>query len=119
MRINHIVTATLTHLMGHVARRALLAIIVAAFTITAIYHVSVAGTMALEVQYGALYAQLIVAGIYAALALLACAIWWVMRAKAASAGMPVLTAPRKMQLVMLLEAAMLGYALARKGNRAS
>jgi hypothetical protein len=52
-------------------------------------------------------------------ALIACAIWWAMRAMTASAGMPALTEPPKMQLAMLVEAAMLGYALARKGNRVS
>ena len=64
------------------------------------------------------HAQLIVGAIYTAAAAITYAIFWAMGRSSASAGAPLLTAPREMQLAMLIEAVMLGYSLARKGERA-
>lgn len=118
MQLDQIAATAMSHLMGRLMRRAVAAAIMALFIITAIYQFTVAGTLALEIQHGALNAHLIVAGIYVALALLAFAAFWAMRAKPAADGMPALSQPREMQLIMLVEAVMLGYALARKGDRA-
>jgi type VI protein secretion system component VasK len=117
MHLDQIAGLAVDHLFGRMMRRALLAFLVAALAIAAIYHFTVAGTLSLEAQYGALHAQLIVGAIFTALALLAYAILWAMRNKAASASTPVLSGQREMQMAMLVEAVMLGYALARKGER--
>ena len=103
---------------SRIFRRALLALLVAVFAVVAIYYFTAAGSIALETEYGLLHARLIVGGIYAALAI-ACAIWWAVQGKTAMSSVPALGGKRDMQIAMLIEAVMLGYALARKGPRAS
>jgi hypothetical protein len=115
MRLDQLATAALDHVFGRLLRRALLAIVIAALAVTAIYQFTAAATLALESQYGALQAPLIIGAIYATLALIVLAVLWAMRAKSASA--PALTGQRETQMAMLVEAVMLGYALARKGGR--
>jgi hypothetical protein len=119
MRLDRIAGATVNHLLGRFVRRAAAVVIMVLFVLVAIYQFTVAGTIALEIEHGALNAHLIVAGVYLVLALLAFAAFWAMRPKPAADGVPALSnQPREMQLIMLVEAVMLGYALARKGNRA-
>jgi len=117
MPLEHIVGGAIHHLAGRLIRRALLALVIAAFAIVAIFYFTIAGMLALEAQYGALYAHLIVAAIYTAAALTGAILWMVQR-KPAIASDPAVARAREMQLVMLLEAAMLGYGLARRGVRA-
>lgn len=105
-------------IFGRILRRALLALLVAVFAVVAIYYFTVAGSIALETEYGLLHARLIVGGIYAALAI-SCAIWWAIQGSTATSNAPALSGQRDMQIAMLVEAVMLGYALARKGTRAS
>ena len=118
MRLDHLAAAAIDHVLGLLLRRALFALAIATFAIVAIYQGTVAGTLALEMQYGEMIAHLIVAATYAPVALIAFAILWAMGRKSASASAPALSGQREMQLAMLVEAAMLGYALARKGDRA-
>jgi hypothetical protein len=118
MRLDQIAATALSHFVGRLLRRAVAAAIMVLFVIVAIYQFTVAGTVALEMQHGPVNAHLIIAGIYVVLALIAFAAFWAMRAKPIADGMPALSQPREMQLVMLVEAVMLGYALARKGDRA-
>jgi hypothetical protein len=103
---------------SRIFRRALLALLVAIFAVVAIYDFTAAGSIALETEYGLLHARLIVGGIYAALAI-ACAIWWAVQGKTANSSAPAVSSQREMQIAMLVEAMMLGYALARKGTRVS
>ena len=107
---------TFDHIIWRILRRALLAVAIAVFAVVAIYYFTVAGTIALDTQYGELSARMIVGAIYAALAI-ACAIWWAASGRRASAGAPALSDRREQQIAMLVEAVMLGYALARKGSR--
>jgi type VI protein secretion system component VasK len=104
------------HIIRRILRRALLTLGIAVFTVVAIYYFTVAGTIALDTQYGELSARLIVGAIYATLAI-ACAIWWAASGWRASASAPVLSDQHAQQIAMLVEAVMLGYALARKGSR--
>ncbi|MBI3705671.1 MAG: hypothetical protein HY244_17900 [Rhizobiales bacterium] len=117
MRIEHIVAGVADQLAGRLLRRALLALAIAALAIVSIYFATSAGTLALQARYGAVNAYLIMAAIYAALALAGC-LWWAMQGRHAKSGTPAIGQTRELQLVMLVEAAMLGYALARKGERA-
>jgi len=114
MRVDQIAATAVSHVLGRLVRRAVAAAIMGVFVLVAVYQITVAGTIALEIQQGAVNAHLIVAGVYLALALAAFAVFWMMRAKPVADGVPALGQPREMQLVMLVEAVMLGYALARK-----
>lgn len=118
MRLEQIAATAMSQLVTPLVRRALVAALLALFLLIALYQFTVAGTVALEMQYGPLYAHLLVAALYSALALVTFAALWAMRAKRVETSTPALSEPRNMQLIMLVEAVMLGYALARKGDRA-
>ena len=117
MQLDQIASATLEHLFGRLLRRVLAAAALAIFAIVAVYQGSVAGTVALQAQYGAITAHLILCVVYAALALAALIAFWIMGRKPAAVRTPALMQPRDMQIAMLVEAVMLGYSLARKGDR--
>ena len=102
---------------GRVIWRVALAFVVAAFGTVAIYYFTSAGMLALEARFSVLHAQLIVAAIYTMLAAISYAILWAMSRKRATASAHLLSAPREAQLTMLLEAALLGFSLARKVTR--
>jgi sugar phosphate permease len=118
MRIDAIAGIAVNQLLGRALRRLLVAALMVLFALVALYQFTSAGTLALAADHGPLSAHLIVGAIYSGAALVAFAAVWAMRPKPANAGMPALAEPRQMQLVMLIEAAMLGYALARKSDRA-
>ena len=79
---------------------------------------TIAGTLGLETEYGILYARLIVAAIYLAAALSVLIVLWATRsmppikAQTADAKMSL----RDTQIAALIEAVMLGYAMARKSD---
>lgn len=116
MRLDQIAAPIVNQLMAPLLRRALVAALLALAALIALYHLTVAGTLALELHYGALNAHLIIAAIYVVLALTAFSVLWGMRSKPATTT-PALSEPRNMQLLMLVEAVMLGYTLARKSDR--
>lgn len=118
MRIDQAADAVAGYLFGRLLRRALLGLAVIALGVVALYYFTIAGSLALETQYGALNAWLTVGVIYA-VAAIACAIWWLLLGRASTSRTPALNNPREMQIAMLVEAVMLGYALARKTPRAS
>ena len=121
MRLDQIAAVTIKHFVGRLARRAAIAAVMALFAIVAIYQLTVAGMVALEMRVGMLQAHLIIAGIYVALALIAFAILWSMRAKPvklSTSDTPAVNLPLEAQIIMLVEAAMLGYTMARKSGRA-
>lgn len=121
MRIDHMIGAAISQMMGRVLRRAVAALALALFALVAVYHFTVAGLIALDGHFGALDARLIVGGIYGALAVISLGALWFMGRKAGTAKAPAVSgSPREMHLVaMLVEAVMLGYSLARKRERAS
>ena len=115
MRLDQIASVAADHLLGWLIKRALAAAAIVIFALVAIYHFTAAGTLALNAQVGELRAQLIVGGAYAAAALVTTIILWAMRARPSPISAPVPSEnTREMQLVMLVEAVMLGYSLARK-----
>jgi len=119
MSLYNIAAAATENLLGRLLRRVLLAILLAICAIVAIYHFTAAGTVALEGLYGALYAQLIIGSIFTAFALITLAILWAMGRKAAKPRSPPIDTPREKQAAMLVEAAMLGYEMGHKKQRAS
>jgi len=119
MRIDELASLALNTLLGALLRRAAVAAVLVLFALVALYQFTVAGTVALELEYGPLNAHLIVGAVYLVLAFIAMAVLWNMRSRQRTPGsVPALGEPRQMQLVMLVEAVMLGYSLARKNGRA-
>ncbi|MDP2410669.1 MAG: hypothetical protein Q8M26_10335 [Pseudolabrys sp.] len=108
------VTAAAGQLLGRVLRICLVAAVIGIAALIAIYHFTIAATLALELQYGLINARLIIGGIYGTVALIALIVFWAMRRKTAEATAPALAPQHQMQLAMLVEAGLLGYALARK-----
>jgi hypothetical protein len=118
MQLDHIAQAAISHLFGRFIRRAVFALILIGCAIVALYHFTVAGLMALDAHVGALHARLIVAGVYTAFAAISAGVVFLWRQPPRLNGSAkTLTSPREMQLIMLVEAVMLGYELARKGVR--
>ena len=116
MQLSHITEFAIDRLFGRLLRRAAGFALLVLFALVALYHFTVAGMMALEGVYGVLYARLIVAAIYLAAAVIVLIVLWATRYKpliSASSG-DALVAQRDMQVAALVEAAMLGYAMARK-----
>ena len=117
MSLANIAEAAAGRLLGTLTRYLVFALLAGIFALVALYHLTVAGIFALEVQVGLLYARLIVAGIYAALTLASAGMLWALarrRTKPSPAPEP---RPRHIQLAMLIEAAILGFEVARKGRR--
>jgi hypothetical protein len=119
MQLEQIAEFAIERLFGRMVRRALIALAFALCAIVALYQFTVAGLLALQAPYGMLQARLIVGAVFAVLALAALAALWLQRwAKGARAADKTVALPREMQFVMLMEAAMLGYDLARKRDPA-
>jgi type VI protein secretion system component VasK len=118
MNFNNLIAAATTRLLGRMLRRALVVAVMGVCAMIALYHFTIAGNIALAGQFGDLNARLIIGAAYTAIALISFVILWAMRSKPAGPATPVLSKPAETQLVMLVEAAMLGYAMARKGERA-
>jgi hypothetical protein len=120
MRLNQLTSYAINQLIGRLLWRMLAGALVALFALIALYHFTVAVSLALEAQVGVLYAHLIVAGAFSAAALIVVGVLAATRARPAlkplAAG-GVLSEPRNMQIAMLIEAVMLGYTLARKQPR--
>jgi hypothetical protein len=117
MQIEHIAGVAFDGIFGRILRRALALLVFAIFALVALYHFTSAGTIDLELRCGAMQAQLIIAAIYTAFALVSLAIWWGFARKSAIAGQPAATVPREMQMAMLVEAVMIGYSLVKKSER--
>jgi hypothetical protein len=120
MQFAHITEIALDYLFGRMLRRAMVAALFALCALIAIYHFTVAGTLALEAEYGLLVARLIVAAVYTAAALMTLIVLWATRSKPPLENQVAgaLTSPRNAQMAMLIEAALLGFTLGRKtGSR--
>jgi type VI protein secretion system component VasK len=118
MNFNALAAIAADRLLGRMLRRALVVAVMGVCAIIALYHFTIAGNIALTGQFGDLNARLIIGAAYAAMALISLVILWAMRSKSAGLATPALSKPAELQLVMLVEAVMLGYALAQKGERA-
>ena len=119
MRLTDIAEATVSQIVGRLMRRAVLFALLGILAIVTLYYASAAGTVALALTYGPITAYLIMAGIYALLAIAVLIAILATRTKAASVQDSLaspLNSPRNMQIAMLVEAVMLGYTLARKSG---
>ena len=124
MRLTDIAEGAVNRVVARYVRRAIFVVLIGACAIVALYYVNAAASLALAQWYGSLYAYLVMAGIYAAAALIALAALYATRhrpvAAQTAAGIAsegLLSSPRNMQIAMLIEAVMLGYSLARKSGK--
>lgn len=119
MSLSNIAAVAAEQLAAKYLGRLLAALLMALFALIALYHFTVAGTLALELQFGVLTARLIVAGIYTTLALASYGVFWAMGRKTVPPETDATPGSRAMQLAALIEAAILGYEVSRKGQKAS
>jgi hypothetical protein len=120
MQPENIAGYSLDHLLGRLLRRAALMLLIVVSAVVAVYQFTIAGSLALEMHYDAIRARLVVGIIYGGLVLVSVAALWALRhRRAGSRTQARLLNQRELRLVMLLEALMLGYTLARKPNRTS
>jgi hypothetical protein len=119
MSLANIAAAAAEELATKYMWRLLAALMAALFALVTLYHLTVAGILALEAQFGMLYARLIVAGIFLVLTLASAGMLWAMRRKAATPSLSGEPSARAMQIAMLVEAAMLGFEVSRKNEKAS
>jgi hypothetical protein len=126
MKLVDIGRALIRNLTARLVRRAALIALGGLFALAALYHFTVAGTVALELKVGVLYARLIIAGLYALAAVVTATVFWLTRARRTNGGGPLglLQAPamgdiKFAQLAMIVEAILLGYSLSRKSNRSN
>jgi hypothetical protein len=116
MQLSNITDFAVQRLFGRLLRRAACIALLMLFTLIAVYHFTVAGTLELEGIYGMLYARLIVAAIYLAAALIMLIGLWATRTRPLIKDQlaDAIVSSRDVQVAALIEAAVLGYAMARK-----
>src|SRR5690348_12647585 len=121
MRFEDMITDVVGRLMRRLIRRGIAAAVFTLFVLIAIYHLTVAATVALETLYGPLYARLIVVGSYVALAAIAFAYLFATRAKkpAPKPRSNTSRAPTDVRIALLLESILLGYTAGRGKSRHS
>lgn len=118
MDFNNLATAAVSRLVGRMLRRALVVVVMGVCALIAIYHFTIAGNIALIGQFGDLEARLIIGAIYAAIALIFLLIFWATGSQPQKFhDTPALNARREKQVAMLVQAAMAGYSVARKGQK--
>jgi len=120
MPLEDIITSTVSRLMQRVIRRGIAMAVFALFVLIALYHLTVAGTVALEELYGPLYARLIIVAAYVVLAAGAFTYLFATRAKPRAAKRAsVSRAPKDVQIAALLESILVGYTTGRRKSRHS
>jgi hypothetical protein len=117
MSLANIAEAAAGRLFGRLALYAAFAFLGGIFGLVALYHFTIAAMIALEMQFGPLYARLLVAGIYLVLTLASAGALWILARSATKPGPAPDPTPRHVQLAALIEALILGYEMARKGPR--
>jgi hypothetical protein len=126
MKIESMISQIFGRLMGRMLRRLLAAAVLALFVLVALYHLTIAGMLALEGLYGPLDARLIVVAIYAVLAAVLFVYLFATRGKAQTAEAPARktraasrNTPQDVRVAELLESLLLGYTTARRKSRHS
>lgn len=112
MPLDHLISQTVSRLIGRLVKRAIAALLLVFFALCMIYQLTAAGTQGLADSYGLVNARLIVAGIYAVAALVAFGFLVVTRARPTPAETE-LGKPRALRIAMLMESILFGYSLAR------
>lgn len=118
MDLRHLTEFVINRLFGRLLRRSIGAMLLVLFTLIAAYHLSIAATLALDGLFGMLYARLIVASIYSAAALIVLIVMWAISTKPLikDRAADALVSSRDSQIAALIQAAIVGYAMARKSG---
>ena len=120
MRIEHIAGLAYDRLVGRLVRRAALIVAITLCALVAIYQFTAASSLVVQAHFGSIEAHIFVGAVYTLLGMIGVVAIWAMRNRPTRAAAPAtLSGQREMQLMMLVEAVMLGYTLARKAHRAS
>lgn len=117
MRLGEIVEAALSEMLGRLLWRAAGFAFAGMAGVAALYQLTVAGTMALELRYGAMDARLIVGGVYLFVMLTTAATLWALRRPKSGRREKLdemMSSPRTGQIAMLMEAAMVGFTAGKK-----
>ena len=120
MGLSDIASATIGRFLGQLMRRVAGWALVAVFALAALYQASVAAALALEGMVGALYAHLIVAGVYALLATAVVVwLWLTVRRPLVDNEFrkSLATLPVEAQIATVIEALLLGYAMSRRKKK--
>lgn len=121
MRFEDIIADAVARPMRRLIRRGIAMAIFALFVLVAMYHLTIAGTVALETLYGPLYARLIVVGAYVVLAAATFAYLLATRVRrpAAKTRPKMSRAPTDIRIALLLESLLIGYTAGRGKSRHS
>ena len=121
MRFEDIITDAIGRSIRRLIRRGIAVAAFAVFVLVAMYHLTIAGMVALEALYSPLDARLIVVGAYAVLAAIAFLYLFATRTKvmAAKSRSNASRAPTDVRIALLLESILLGYTAGRGKSRHS
>ena len=116
MALTDIATATIGRIVRGLMWRLACWALVALFGLVALYQASTAALVALEAEFGAVYAHLIVAACYALAAIATLTFLWVTvrRPFADEYRKSLASLPAEAQVATIVEALLLGYAMARR-----
>ncbi|MBN9048096.1 MAG: hypothetical protein J0H78_01465 [Rhizobiales bacterium] len=117
MRLGDLTGAIAGELFGRILWRAGGVALAALLGLVALYHLTVAAMLKLEMLYTPIEARLWVGLVYAAVALVVVVTLWATRRKRTAQREQIagfLNAPGNAQLAMLLEAAMIGFMAGKK-----
>jgi hypothetical protein len=117
MTLADITATAVNRIFGRLIRRAAAWFFVAVAALACLYQATVAATVALELEFGAIYAHLMIAAFYAVAAILTVAVLWMTGRKSflaleSSAGIERI--PPELQIATIVEAMLLGYAMSRR-----
>jgi hypothetical protein len=121
MKLDQLISHIIGRLAGRMLRRMAAIITLALLILVTLYHLTIAGTLALEELYDPLHARLIVVAAYAALAIVVFAYLLATRVKAPAAA-PRSHPSRQSQDIRtaeLLESLLVGYTAGRRKSRHS
>lgn len=113
------ISALIFRLLRHLILRAAGWFLVGIFALGALYQATVSVSAALELQFGVVYAHLIIATVYALAAAITIAVLWYTPRRTSSGRTSVGTrAEPKTQIAAIVQAMLFGYSLSRrKQNR--
>ncbi len=116
MTVADVAHVAIDRILGRLARRLLAWLLVAVAVLAAIYHATVAVSAALELEFGVIYAHLIIAAFYGVAVIIIAAILWltVRRGLLASDRASILRLPPELQIAAIVEAMLLGFAMSRR-----
>jgi len=120
MGLSDIATATIGRIVGGLVRRVVCWALVGLFGLAALYQASVAAVVALEAEFGAVYAHLMIAGFYALAAIAIFVFLWVTVRRPfvdEEYRKSLAQLPAEAQLATVVEALLLGYAMSRRKPR--